>query len=202
VVAPAGVDLATFDRPPLSAERRAQLGVPDDYVLFLGTREPRKGLGTLLDAYRRLGADAVPLVVAGGRGWGLQPADADLRVQVLGYVANADVPDLVAGARLLAFPSFYEGFGMPPLEALAAGTAVVASDLPVLREVLGDQATFAPAGDADAWAEALRREWSRSPADDDAARPARRAQAGTFSWARAAAAARSAYDIALERRRG
>lgn len=198
VVAAAAVDAARFDVPvPGPADRRG-LGVPDDYVLFLGTREPRKGLGVLLGAYRELlaeGVEVLPLVVAGGSGWGAQPDESALPVTSLGYVDRAALPALLAGARLLAFPSFYEGFGMPPLEALAAGTAVLASDIPVLREVLSEAAAFAPAGDVSGWAAELRHAFDAPR--DEATRQARRHAALRYTWTDTGAAVRRAYDVAL-----
>jgi glycosyltransferase involved in cell wall biosynthesis len=130
---------------------------PDPFVLFVGTREPRKGLGTLaralLDA--RGDAAALRLVVVGGGGWGALPdADALLalerlgRADVLGYVTDDRVARLRARASLAAVPSLGEGFGLPLLESMAAGVPTVASDIPVFREVGG--AAFAPFSATDA----------------------------------------------------
>jgi len=106
---------------------------------------------------------------------------------------------VVAGAAAVIVPSWYEGFGLPALEALACGTPVVASDLPALREVLGDQAELVPPGDPAALAGALAR-----VLDDpggEPARAARRARAAGFTWATCARATLSAYRLALESRR-
>ncbi len=200
VVTPNGVDDACFDASPPDEATRRRLGLPASYVLFLGTREPRKGLDTLLAAWRSVVADRAdvpPLVVAGAAGWGTQ---ADLAavpsVVTTGYVERRDVPALVAGAVCLAYPSRYEGFGLPPLETLAAGVPVVASDLPVLREVLGGHASYAAVGDPAALAAALLSALDAGPGDA-AAVAARRAHARRFTWARCAEQTMAAYRLAL-----
>jgi glycosyltransferase involved in cell wall biosynthesis len=186
--------------------------LPERYLLFVGTREPRKNLATLLAAYRALLAGRVPpaagpgaaeagvppLVLAGPPGWGEALDLAGLppgAVRTPGYLAEEDLASLVAGAAALAFPSWYEGFGLPALEALACGTPVVASDLPALREVLAGQAELVPPGDADALADALLR-----VLDDpggEPARAARRARAAGFTWDACARASLAAYHRAL-----
>jgi glycosyltransferase involved in cell wall biosynthesis len=128
------------------------------FVMFIGAIEPRKGLPTLLEALRRCpGGTAPRLVMAGPPGWGpeLDTAGAGLDVVRTGFLPDGRLRRLLAGAAAMALPSRYEGFGLPVLEALAVGTPVLASDLPVLREVGGEHVRFVPAGDADAWAAAL-----------------------------------------------
>ncbi len=168
---------------------------PERYALFVGTLEPRKNLETLLAAWRLLRRrlpDPPDLVVCGRSGW----KDEALRRAVAagrsegwlhqpGYATNEELAALFRGALLLAFPSLYEGFGLPVVEALAAGTPVVASDLPVLREVAGDAALYVAAGDPEAWA----REVAGLLADPALAR--RLAEAGLerarrFTWAESA----------------
>jgi glycosyltransferase involved in cell wall biosynthesis len=109
-----------------------------------------------------------------------------------GYLDTADLRRLVAGAALLAYPSVYEGFGLPPLEAFAAGVPVVARDLPVVREVTGELATLAPVGDAAALAAAVRAALA-GPGDP----AARRDRARGFTWAACAARTAEAYRLAL-----
>ena len=124
--------------------------------LFVGAREPRKGLDVLLEAHARAragGSGAELWVVGDGRVGAAGPG-----VRALGHVPDAALPALYAGALALVFPSRLEGFGLPPVEALAHGTPVIASDLPVLRETVGAQgALWVPAGDAGALAAALLR---------------------------------------------
>lgn len=191
---PLGVDESWFDAP-------AQLpaGLPKQYLLAVGTLEPRKGLDVLLAAYREL-PEAPPLVLVGPPGWGPALDTAGLRDRVIlpGYVDGATLRALVAGAELLAFPSRYEGFGLPPLEALAAGTAVVASDITAVREVVGDPGRIArlvPPGDPAALAGALREALAHPPTPQD--RDAGRRHAATFTWSACAHATLAAYRAAI-----
>jgi len=118
------------------------------YVLFVGTIEPRKNLGVLLDAYQDLPADlrnAYDLVVAGSPGWGEPGVLMRLRsgfpgVRYLGYVPEDRLPSLTAGATAFVYPSLYEGFGLPVAQAMAAGVPVITSNVSSLPEVAGDAA--------------------------------------------------------------
>jgi len=204
VVTPLGVGPAWRIAVPADPAWLAANGLPERYLLFVGNREPRKNLPTLLAAYRELLADpgpggVPPLVLVGPAGWGEAldlaglPAEA---VRTPGYLAEDDLARVVAGAAALVFPSWYEGFGLPALEALACGTPVVATDLPALREVLGDQAELVPPGDAAAMADALAR--VLGDPGGEPARAARRARAAAFTWAACAQATLSAYRRALE----
>ena len=203
MVTPLGVDPQWSVTPPPPPVWRSARGISADYVLAVGTLEPRKNLRTLVAAYAGLvagRADVPPLVIAGGSGWG-EALDLstipDGRVILTGHLPLPDLRSLVAGATLLVFPSIDEGFGLPSLEALACGVPVVANDLPVMREVLGDQADFCDAVDPLALADAILTvlENPRGSAD------ARRARAAEFSWTRCAKLTHAAYEAAVALRR-
>jgi glycosyltransferase-like protein len=198
-VIPNGVDAARFavaagPGAAAAARRarwRAQLG---RFVLAVGGIEPRKGSVGLLDAFAllRAGNPDVRLVMAGGETlfdyrpyraqWDARAAELGLDPVVLGPVGHDELPSLVAAAGVFAFPSTKEGFGLAAMEALAAGVPVVASDLPVLREVFGEAARFA-AGPA-AFAANLR---DALDGPGPARRAAGQALAGRYTWDAAAA---------------
>lgn len=136
-------------RPPAPAalERfRAQQGLPERFVLYVGTLEPRKNLPTLLEAYVEVARQHdVPLLIGGGKGWLYEAIFTRLeelglrdRVRFIGYIEEEQLPLWYAAASVFVFPSIYEGFGMPPLEAMACGTPVVTSNSSSLPEVVGD----------------------------------------------------------------
>jgi len=183
------------------AEVRARYRLPDRYLLFVGTIEPRKNLGRVLAAFERLHAEGLTdaLVIVGKRGWlyddffaRLEQSPVKRAVLFPGFVPDADLPAIYAGAQALAFPSEFEGFGLPVLEAMACGAPVVCSNSSSLPEVAGDAALRVDPADTDAITAALR----RVVADADlAAELARRgvAQAARFSWQRAAAETLAVY---------
>lgn len=162
---PLGVDAEWFDAAPPSPQWLRSRGLPERYLLFVGTAEPRKNLQVLLTALRGLHGtypDIPPLVLVGPPGWGPALDTAGLprhAVVSAGYLDSVDLRTVVAGAVALCFPSRYEGFGLPPLEALAAGTPVVASDIPAVREVtgpvVGTAVRLVPPADPDRLADAL-----------------------------------------------
>lgn len=189
--------------------RTARAGRPGTSILFLGTLEPRKNVGLLLDAYERLRRrrpDAPPLIVAGAPG-----AGADLwrhrattpplagHVTLPGYVTEADRRQLLTDARVLALPSLDEGFGLPALEAMACGVPVVVSPAGALPELVGDAGFVVPLGAPDAWATALEACLDDTRAAEAAARGTTRAR--QFSWAATAAATMGAYRAAMAVRR-
>ncbi|CAO1661497.1 glycosyltransferase family 4 protein [Salinicola sp. NYA28a] len=168
-----------------------QYALPAHYILSVATLEPRKNLSRLLQAYRTLPAglrQSCPLLLVGRRGW----LDEGLRKQVdtmqasgevrwLGYVPNADLPGLMAGATVMAYPSLYEGFGMPVLEALACGTPVLTSQTASLPEVAGSAAVYVEPTSVDSIRQGLH-----TLLDDSSLRERLRqegpARAQHFSW--------------------
>jgi glycosyltransferase involved in cell wall biosynthesis len=127
------------------------------YVLTVATLEPRKNLATLLDAFRRLDTPDLALAVAGAAGWGDQPSLDVPRVIRLGFTPHDALPSLYRGASVFVYPSLFEGFGMPVLEAMACGVPCVVSSHPSLDEACGDAAVRADPRDPDALADAILR---------------------------------------------
>jgi glycosyltransferase involved in cell wall biosynthesis len=153
----------------------ADLGA--SYVLTVATLEPRKNLQTLVDAHRLLGGDLL-LVVAGGEGWGDQPELDDPRIRRLGFVSDEELARLYRGAAVAVYPSRFEGFGIPVLEAMASGCPVVVSAHPSLDEASGAAALRADPDDAAALAAAIEDALGRR--EELAAKGI--AHAATFSW--------------------
>ncbi len=150
------------------AQARARYGIGERYLLYVGTLQPRKNLSRVVEAFRRLVAanrlEGVQLVLAGKQGWlyddlFAQVDAAGLRERVLfpGYVEDADLAPLISGATAFVFPSLYEGFGMPVLEAQACGVAVMTGKNSSLPEVAGDAALLVDPLDVDAIAAAMQR---------------------------------------------
>jgi glycosyltransferase involved in cell wall biosynthesis len=136
-------------------------GLPSKYIHFHGTIEPRKNVEGLLDAYAALPdkiKDEFALVITGGKGWKdesiYRKVDYYLasghRIILPGYIEAEDLPFIYSGASLFVLPSFYEGFGIPPLEAMACGVPVITSDNSALPEVVGDAAILVKADDTPA----------------------------------------------------
>jgi glycosyltransferase involved in cell wall biosynthesis len=169
---------------------RADLGRP--YVLTVATLEPRKNLETLLAAHTSLAAD-LALVVVGGEGWGERPELAREGVIGLGYVPDAELPRLYRGAAAFAFPSRFEGFGMPVLEAMACGVPCAVSWHPSLDEACGDAAVRADPDSAEALAAAIREAVERR---DELAAPGLE-HATRFTWGATGKALLDGYRSAL-----
>jgi len=142
------------------AQARARYSLPAEYVLFVGTLEPRKNLPRLLDAHQSLGSGVPPLVVAGAAGWENDDITARLastrNVMFIGHVDDADLPAVYAGAQALCYPSLMEGFGLPILEAMSQGTPVVTSLGTSTEEVAGGAAVLVDPLSASSIAEGVR----------------------------------------------
>jgi glycosyltransferase involved in cell wall biosynthesis len=199
-----GVDENFQPLPPEPVEAmRRELALPPRYFLFVGTFEPRKNIGGLLEAYRRLIArlpTAPPLVVAGSRGWLFDETMAQieamqLRERVLWRekVSQTHLPALYNSACALVTPSFYEGFGLPALEAMACGTVPIVSNRGSLPEVVGDVGRQVNPDDADDIAAAMEQALTDT-AWRESMREAGLQRAKTFTWMRTAQIVRAAYE--------
>ena len=144
---PGGVEAFEVEESHKAAVRAAH-GLPREYLLFVGTVEPRKNLGRLVAALERAQCD-LPLVVAGSVGWGDSGVASTSRVQFIGFVPEAELPALYAGAAAFCYPSEREGFGMPVLEAMSYGTPVVTSMGTSTEEVAGGAAVLVDPFDID-----------------------------------------------------
>lgn len=190
-----GVDLGRFT-PKLKTQNEKLKMVLDKYkirgryILFVGTIQPRKNLQRLIKAFAliREGIPEVHLVLAGNKGWLAEEIYATPKmvgledlVDFIGYAAHEDLPYLYAGAEVLAYPSLYEGFGLPILEALAVGIPVVTSSISSMPEVGGDLAIYVDPYDQGSIAQGLRKALSSYPLDLKQALK----HVSQFSWAKA-----------------
>ncbi len=198
---------AAYRPIPPGAHRKAirqKYSLPSSYFLYLGGFDQRKNVDTLLQAFARIVTSSEPwLVVAGRLPQGDTPFTPDPRriVQELGipewviftgWVPEEDKPALYSGARAFLFPSQYEGFGLPPLEAMACGTPVIASDRGSLPEVVGPGGILVPPDDVAALAEAMNALWEDEALRQELSEKAQ-AQAARFSWTRTAQETLTAY---------
>lgn len=204
---PNGVGPAFHPLPATEvATVRVRLGLPQRYYLCVGTIEPRKNVGTAMRAFADLPAEvreSCPLVLVGPWGW---KSDADREyyedvgrdrgVRHLGYIADADLPALYAGAVGLVYPSHYEGFGLPPLEMLACGGAVIASTAEAVREVCGPHAAFIEPEDLPGWRSAMY-QLATDAEFRDGLRRGGIAHAARFTWERAAEETAAVYRHVL-----
>jgi glycosyltransferase involved in cell wall biosynthesis len=206
-VVPNGVDLDIATDAQVEATRR-EFGLDDaPYVFWIGSLEPRKNVGLLVDAFVRWALHTdLPhrLVLAGPAGW-LEDEASVLaparrlgdRVRTLGRVGDPALGALYRGADLFAFPSLHEGFGIPVLEAMAQETPVIAADIPALREIASGAAVLRAPDDLDAWVAALDN-LLHDDAELSRLGNAGRARAQSYSWTRCAQETRAIYLEAVE----
>ncbi len=193
----------------LLAEFRARHGLGEQPILFLGTLEPRKNVDTLVKAYAALRAQGLlegqRLVLGGGRGWlyqaifdTIRALRLDKEVVLPGYVPAEELPLWYSSAGIFVYPSAYEGFGLPPLEAMACGVPVITSNSSSLPEVVGDAAICVEPGNVAALAEAI----GRAAVDPDLRREMRARgleRARRFNWEDTARGALRVYERVHER---
>ncbi len=186
---------------------RSRRGLPERFVLFVGTIEPRKNITGLIEAFAslRLGDHApLKLVIGGAKGWFYRDVFArvrelDLEDEVLfpGYIPAGELPLWYNAAELFVYPSLYEGFGLPPLEAMACGTPVVAANTSSLPEVVGEAGMLVDPLDVEGLAEAMRRVLNDETLRQEMReRGLRRAQ--DFSWTKTAKGTAQVYQRAME----
>lgn len=209
VVAPLG-HAARFrprDRESLREPLRAHGLVPRGYFLCVGTLEPRKNLSLALRAHGQLPAavrQRFPLMIVGMPGWESRSLDDELRqalasgtVRLLGYLPDERVAELMSGARALVFPSIYEGFGLPVLEAMASGTPVLLTRLSAMPEVAGEAGSYIDPDDANGLSDMLVR-MTEDTVYWECCREAGLRRAEQFSWKRCANLTAAAYRRAVE----
>jgi glycosyltransferase involved in cell wall biosynthesis len=203
-----GVDARFQPQPPERIlEVRRRYGLPSGgYLVSVGTLEPRKNMARLISAYRALPKELRsrdPLVLVGMTGWGEDRFEAELwmlrregSLIRTGYVADQDLPAIYAGATAFAYPSIYEGFGLPLVEAMACGTAVLTSNCSAMPEVVGNAGLLVYPFDVDSIRDGLFR-LLRDEAERERCRMAGLARARRFSWARCARETADAYRSLL-----
>jgi len=203
-VIPEGVEpqFAPIANPQSLIPIRERYRLPARFILYVGTIEPRKNLLTLLEAYAALHVQSpeVGLVIAGGQGWlyesffeRLRQLGLEEHVTLTGYVPDDDLPALLNLAEVFAFPSVFEGFGLPPLEAMACGTPVVTSNVSSLPEVTGDAAVLVDPYEVESIVEGMHRVLT-NPVLSAELRVKGMARAREFSWERSVARTREVYQ--------
>jgi glycosyltransferase involved in cell wall biosynthesis len=205
-VAVPGYDAAVYRMlPPMqTADFRTRRGLPERFWLFLGTLEPRKNLPLLLQAYAALPkTERLPLILAGGKGWGYDAIFSTIErynlggdVRLPGYIPVEELPLWYNSAEVFIYPSIFEGFGIPVLEALACGTPVITTNVSSLPEVAGSAGMCLPPHEVSAWTEALHRVHDDGEWRADASRRGLEAARG-YSWLATARKTVASYMKAL-----
>jgi len=210
-ISPEKIDTITYGLDPLFhplpagqvSGFRIQQGLPERFILFVGTLEPRKNVVRLIEAYARLPEGRPPLLLVGGKGWlydeifaRVEALNLNGQVKFVGYVPGQVLPWWYNAAEVLVYPSLYEGFGLPPLEAMACGTPVVTSTVSSLPEVVGQAGLMVDPFDTEALATAM----DQVLTDRDLREKMQIAgleQARTFSWPETARRTAASYRRAL-----
>lgn len=210
-IVPCGIDTSKFypikDTVQIDAVKE-KYGIGSEYYLYLGTLEPRKNIEGILEAYsmlkERVTGEIPKMVIAGGKGWlfdsifeKVQEMHLDEDVIFTGYVEEQDKVKLLNGAVSFCFPSFYEGFGMPPMEAMACGTAVITSNGNSLREVTGEAAVHVEPTDYQQLSEAMERVW-RDRGYREELQQKGFEQVKKYSWKNAVDALQIVYEEVLQ----
>ncbi len=206
-----GVDQMTGRRSAVDVEHfRDKKNLPPKFLLFLGTLEPRKNLPMLIRAFAQMKTDCpdAKLIIAGGIGWlareifdAVKLARVEDRVIFPGFIAEEEKTLWYSAATAFVYPSIYEGFGLPPLEAMACGTPVIVSNAASLPEVVDDAGVLIDPNDISGWSAAMRRMWRDENYQAELADRGVR-QAKKFTWLKTAQATTRAYRRALEFERG
>jgi glycosyltransferase involved in cell wall biosynthesis len=189
-----------------SAEARRRLGVEDDFLLFVGTVEPRKNLSTLVRAFQEVVRHTPlrpQLVIAGQKGWLteelfalIEQSGLGARIRFTGYISDEDLAALYTSCRACVYPSLYEGFGLPPLEAMSCGAPVITSRIPVIMETVGDAARLVEPTNVQELAGAIVELWG-SDAERARLSSIGRARAAEFTWERTARLTLDVYNEVL-----
>jgi glycosyltransferase involved in cell wall biosynthesis len=199
-------------RPVSDSERLAMVkqkyGVEGDFILFVGTIEPRKNLVRLLRSYHRIRDEIdAQLLLVGTKGWRdreiyetYEELQLSAKVKFLGYVPEEELPHLYSGALFFVYPSIYEGFGLPPLEAISCGCPVISSDVSSLPEVLGEAALYVNPEDESQMAEAMLRLYN-DPHERERLSELGLAQSKMFSWEERARMTLRVYEKARQLKR-
>ena len=201
----------------LGVEAKVPAGLPDRYVLFVGTVEPRKNLETLLSAFAEYRDQLVgpraaqgsrtkglSLVLCGGLGWKTEQIKAQIEdaeqagwCRRMGYLSEQELVGVYSAAQWVALPSLYEGFGLPAVEAMAVGVPLLLADIPVLREVGGEAALYAPSRDVGAWRDLLAKiDGDRTLREK--LRGISRQRSEAFSWRKTSDATVAAWRYAVD----
>lgn len=177
---------------------RAKYGL-NKFVLFVGTLEPRKNIPNLIKAFAMLKRTDYQLVIAGKKGWKyadifklVEDRGLNDRIRFIGYIGDEELPELYSAADLFVYPSLYEGFGLPPLEAMACGTPVIVSNRSSLPEVVGDAGILVDPEEIDDIAGAMERLLQKTSLREELSGRGLQ-QAGKFSWQRCARETMSLY---------